>query len=449
MQKKSLFFRIFIPVTTLLVIWVLFYVSSVFLTENQKENLNYFPSNSLIKIRIDGKKIVEKTAGSLLFDYKEDKVLTQLDTLLNRMFKDTTQAKRMGINFLSDIGVFTDKQSDGLLLGLLVNVNNEKLFTSNVPKQLIDNQASYFKNGVGVIINYIPTTSGKSINIAKIAESILNSKSSNPFTSNSNKDVVMEVISSNSGNYKNPLGTGKLAIWIEDQEIKMEGKLDKPSTTSNNSNYTLRTNGLNISINAIDPTLNKTIASLLDKKGVKIPSIQSLSFNYRGVNLEEGGDQGFYVQPKMDILLNFEKEHNLDSTLSALDKLNAWGVKRTTNEIAIGTQKYTIKSVNSKTLFLGTNPESIRKSSPTELYKLEGDLGKLTDIKGASFILSFLEMMPPYAATKTLFSSIENSSIVVKKSNKSLDFKGSIRFKKDKHTLTEFVRFGLLLKGIQ
>ena len=58
-------------------------------------------------------------------------------------------------------------------------------------------------------------------------------------------------------------------------------------------------------------------------------------------------------------------------------------------------------------------------------------------------------MMPPYAATKTLFSSIENSTIVVKKSNKSLDFKGNIRFKKDKHTLTEFVRFGLLLKGIQ
>ena len=449
MQKKSLFFRIFIPLTTLLVVWVLFYISSVFLTENQNKNLSYFPTNSLIKIRIDGKKIVEKTAGSLLFDSKDEKVLTQLDTLLGRMFKDTTQAKKMGINFLSDIGIFTAKQKDGILLGFLVNVNNEKLFNSNVSKSIGQNQASYYKDGVGTIVQYIPMNLNGQTNISSIAQNILNKKGVNPFNTNENKDVIMEIISTNASNYKNPLGTGKLAIWIEDQKIKMEGNLDKPSTYSTDASYTLKTRGLNISINAVDPSWNRIIASLLEKQSIKIPEIKSLSFNYQGVNLEEGGDQGFYVQPKMDLLLNFKNAYNVDSTLSALDKLNGWGVKRTEKQVKVGTQVYSIKSIDSKTLFLGTNPQLIKKSSKTDLYKLEGDLGALTDIKGAGFIISFLEMMPPYSATKTLFGSIENSSIIVTQSKNSLDFKGSILFKKDKHALTEFVRFGLLLKGIQ
>jgi hypothetical protein len=105
--------------------------------------------------------------------------------------------------------------------------------------------------------------------------------------------------------------------------------------------------------------------------------------------------------------------------------------------------------LDQKTLFVGSNPSNVSAISPQNIYTLNGDLKSITSVKGAGFILSFLEVMPPFAASKQFFESVENTSFVMKQTNNKLTVDGKLKFKKDKFALTEIIRFGLLFNNIQ
>ena len=105
MQIQSRFKGLLAILISLLFIWGLFCICSLFLKSSINTNLKYFPKDAEITIRLDGKKLVENVAYDLLCVSKDQPVIDKLINYVTQESKDGN-VKKIGIDFLSEIGVF-------------------------------------------------------------------------------------------------------------------------------------------------------------------------------------------------------------------------------------------------------------------------------------------------------------------------------------------------------
>jgi len=449
MQNKIRNRRLILPILGIVALWCLVIFYYLLSKPSDTKNLEFLPKNAEIKLRVDIRRIAEKSTADLLFDSKDNSVISILDSLMQSTLQDTTNAKKMGIELLSNIGLFVDYTDNGAWFGVLLNLKNQEEFQKYLLKNPLIQKNSSYKDNTGAIVYFIDSNGKSTVNPKKYLTQLLKQKNENPFIKKVNSDVVAELISHKSSHSNYPYGDGYLAISIHDHDIAITGNLETKMKTQIQSKYSLSPKGLHLSYAGIPKSTWKQLDDFSRKNNFKIPLIESFSINYNGVFLEEGGDQGFYVQPSMDLLLTFHDSINQDSLLKPLYALKNWGVKKNSEGITIGSKKYIIKMLDQKTLFVGSNPSNVSATPPQNIYTLNGDLKSITSVKGAGFILSFLEVMPPFAASKQFFESVENTSFVMKQTNNKLTVDGKLKFKKDKFALTEIIRFGLLFNNIQ
>lgn len=449
MQNKIRNRRLILPLLGIIAMWCLVMVYYILSKPSDTQNLQYLPTNAEIKMRVDLRRIGEKSAADLLFDSKDKSVLSILDSLMQATLKDTSNTKKMGVELLSNVGLFVDYTEKGAWFGVLLNLKDKELFQQFINKNpTIQKNAAYNEN-VGGIAYFIPTNKKSSQDSKKYLSEIFKNKHDNPFTQKVDSDVVIELISKESSNANYPFGNGYMAISIHDHEISLAGELETRLNTPILAKHSLTPKGLHLSYSGIPKSTWKQLNEFSIKNNIRIPTVESFSMNYNGMNLEEGGDQGFYVQPSIDLLLTFHDTIQKDTLLKPLYGLKNWGVKENKEGITIGSKRYVIKTLDEKTIFIGTEPANISSNSPKTIYSLKGDLKTITSVKGAGFILSFLEVMPPFAASKQLFESLENTSFEMKQTKNKLTVEGSLKFKKNKFALTEIIRFGLLFNSIQ
>ena len=75
-------------------------------------------------------------------------------------------------------------------------------------------------------------------------------------------------------------------------------------------------------------------------------------------------------------------------------------------------------------------------------------MGDLLKINGSESISTFIEMIfPAFTSSQDFFKSIENTSIQIKQKGNQIKIKGKLKFKKNKYSYTECLRFMLALKG--
>ena len=98
MQTQSRFKGLLAILISLIFIWGLFYVSSLFLKSSINTNLAYFPEDAEITMRIDGKKLAKNVANDLLFSSKDQVVLDKLINYITQESKDGN-VKKIGIDF--------------------------------------------------------------------------------------------------------------------------------------------------------------------------------------------------------------------------------------------------------------------------------------------------------------------------------------------------------------
>jgi hypothetical protein len=182
----------------------------------------------------------------------------------------------------------------------------------------------------------------------------------------------------------------------------------------------------------------------------QLPKIKAISWNYQGLNIQEGGTHnlGFFVQPMTDMLIEFEKPFHLNKHIQYTENFDKWGIKTNSKGLLIGNQEYIVDSLSPTSYFIGKNASNLIKRNNPYLLNIEGDMSDLLKISGSESISTFVEMIfPAFTSSQDFFKSIENTSIQIEQKGTKIKIKGKLKFKKNKYSYTECLRFMLALKG--
>ena len=446
MQTQSRFKGLLAILISLLFIWGLFYVCSLFLKSSINTNLAYFPSDAEITMRIDGKKLVKNVANDVLFTSKDQVVLDKLINYITQESKDGS-VKKIGIDFLSEIGVFVKPIKNGKIIGVLVNLKSPKDFKENAPKITNTVVAISENDNVGVLISYLsPNEILTDTDLQKIANAILHKKTTNPFLNATSENALVEIKANNT-----TFGKGSITISEENNAFTFESTLQAKNSIPNNTTYCLKPSGLHVSCAMIPDNYLaafEQVFPILNKE--QFPKIKAISWNYQGLNIQEGGTHnlGFYVQPMTDMLIEFEKPFHLNKHIQYTENFDKWGIKTNKKGLVIGNQSYTIDSLSPTSYFIGVNASNLIKRKNPYLLNIEGDMEDLLKISGSESISTFVEMIfPAFTSSQDFFKSIENTSIQIEQKGTKIKIKGKLKFKKNKYSYTECLRFMLALKG--
>lgn len=446
MQTQSRFKGLLAILISLLFIWSLFYVSSFFLGSSTNENLEYLPKDAELIAHLDAKRVFKNAASELVFT-SQDKVV--LDKLINYITEESKDGnvKKIGIDFLSEIGVFVKPIKNGKIIGVLVNLKSPKDFKENAPKITNTIVAISENENVGVIISYLsPNEILSDSDLQKIANAILHKKTSNPFLNATSDNAFVEIKANNI-----TFGKGSITISEEKNAFIFESTLQAKKGIPNNTTYCLKPSGLHVSCAMIpDDYLAafEQVFPILNKD--QFPKIKAISWNYQGLNIQEGGTHnlGFFVQPMTDMLIEFEKPFHLNKHIQYKENFDKWGIKTNKKGLLIGNQPYIIDSLSPTSFFIGLNASNLIKRKNPYLLNIEGDLEDLLKISGSESISTFVEMIfPAFTSSQDFFKSIENTSIQIEQKGTKIKIKGKLKFKKNKYSYTECLRFMLALKG--
>lgn len=446
MQIQSRFKGLLAILVSLLFIWGLFYISSLFLKSSVNTNLKYFPKDAEITIRLDGKKLVENVAYDLLCVSKDQPVIDKLINYVTQESKDGN-VKKIGIDFLSEIGVFVKPVKNGKIIGVLVNLNDPNEFKENAPKITNTVVAISENDNVGVLISYLsPNEILTNSDLQKIANAIILKKTTNPFLNSTSENALVEIKANNT-----KFGKGSIAISEENNAFTFESNLQAKNVIPNNTTYCLKPSGLHVSCAMIPDnylSVFEQLFPLINKE--QLPKIKAISWNYQGLNIQEGGahNLGFFVQPLTDMLIEFEKPFHLNKHIQYTENFDKWGIKTNLKGLTIGNQKYIVDSLSPTSYFIGIHANNLIKRENPYLLNIEGDMGDLLKINGSESISTFIEMIfPAFTSSQDFFKSIENTSIQIKQKGNQIKIKGKLKFKKNKYSYTECLRFMLALKG--
>ncbi len=445
MQKQSRTKGLLLTFISLLFIWGLFYISSLLLKSSKNSNLRCIPENSEILIRIDGKKLIKNTAYNFLVESKDQQVLDKIINFITKV--ENRETKQLGIDFLSEIGIFVQPLKNGKLLGILVNLNSPSLFEEN-GRNIIDASTTIIrKDDIGLILNYLtPNEIISQAELQKIGSKILSNNNNKSFENQLKKDLLFE-IKSNNPEY----GKGTIEISGINNEFIIESNLKASKHNTNNSTYCLKPNGLHVSCAMIPDNYVAAFEQLFPiSNKEKLPKIKNISWNYQGMNIQEGGSHnlGFFVQPMTDMLIEFDKPFHLNKHVNFTENFKKWGIQTNIKGMVIGKQNYIVDSLSPTTYFIGINSDNLIKKQNPYLLNIEGDINTLLKISGSESITTFVDMIfPAFTTSQDFFKTIENTSIQVKQTGEKIHIKGKLKFKKGKFSYTECLRFILALKG--
>lgn len=428
MQNKAAIPKLFFSLISVSIIICLWILSYYFFSEPNRKNLDYIPNNASIKIRINGKSLIGKSIKNICFDKKDEKLLTQIDTLLHKILR--TEVENTGIDFLSEIGVFMINNNQTPNFFITLNLENKEQFSRFASKTNLKNYL-IIKSSKVVIIQ-IDRNKNDEILISQFSTT----KNAYRFNDEDFKNdlTVSGKISASSPSFK-------LNANINKENIILNGKLNQKLTRSN-ENFTLSKNGFNITINE-NFLIKKISEFLINISGYK-NQITKLETNYRGIALTEDGSP-YYAEPDFDLLITYKNKVNQDSVLNFINRYNELGIKYSNQKLTMGNSKYTLEKLDENQLFIGKKRSNILNTKNLYSIEINGSPEFITKINAPEYITSFFEMMTPFAASKSFLTSIKNIKFAVK--NKSIETE--IKFKKDKNAYQEAVKAFLILKGIQ
>jgi len=447
--KKLAFFRKFISVLfLLLLIWGGYYLATLSLQRHVNENLDYIPENAVFAARVDGSSVL-KTAISSIVLSEDEAILKLINASFERKGKTKDQDKKLGIDFNSDIILFTSPLNNNLVFGVLLNLKNKKRFTSNIPNFLSESQSFATTGNIGLILTErpikgtIPLTSDElKIQAARMLskksefelDKIFEDEQEDCFVKTwSNKGFIQETdIISNSN----------LTFHLNDQQLVIKGDLKLRDEDYGQLKHELKPKGLHFSSLLISESINDSLRLFLESLNIDRTNVQGISFNYYETTLVE--EPSFFIVPKFDALISLTEKYSIRQMLDSLE--NQGIIKVADNKrFVYGASVFYYKQLDSTTVFIGSSPdiEYIPYDSKY-LFKLEGGLSHLTTVKGKGLMRVLLEAIPLFSASKELSRKVESINFtIVHEKGKPAKLEGTLKFKDEYYALTELLKFAL------
>lgn len=446
MKNKNVLKKIVAPFILIASLWVIVILIQFLTVKNSNENINNsIPHNANFVIKLDAKSILNESAIQLLFEAKDQDVLTKMNEKLS---EPREQNLKIGVDFLSEIIAFSINNKKNLVKGICLNINNKKEFSENISSYLKSDQFFYLNNSKGYVFSPSVKMNQQEID-AFISKEIL-STSAKKITLNKNNANEIQFISNGEVFGENTIfKSSEISINAVKNNIILVGDLiksKKQTKSLNNIDYQINENkkSFHFSSGVIPNTIQDTLDFFLNKIDLNLPEIKTISFNYSGLEMGEA-----MMLPNINLIVQFHDEVSISTFLtneSIVTKLEAQ-VKE--NTLKIENKIYYFTQINSNTISIGTDKNITYTKAKETVLNTNGNLASLFEIKNGGMFVSFLEGIPVYKAPKTLFNASEDFNLTIKEMNKnSYKLKGNLTFKEGHYSMNEMIKFMLEIQAI-
>ncbi len=440
-------------VVLLVFLWAAFLITQLISKAPEHKNEYFIPETATFAVKLDSRKLVNKALFTLLFEGRDEKIVEKIRELLS---KPRESKKDIGVNMLSDAVVFATPFKNGKLLVVSLNLSNPSDFEANIPEHLTEKQVVEVIDNVGFILTFISNDGSNSIDKRELSAYF--EKNISPLNENTTSRFTGEI---KDGSFLQSYTKGDLfgketyfnssnsQFYLAENGIDLSSDL----TLSNNHKNKIkaahkilipRYGNFHFSSGIVPPSLQDSLTSLAGRLGLKLPALKSVSINYGGINIQSN-DDGMTVLPEIDLLLEFKSAFTVEDLFKQDTILKKIGAKFENKIFKIGGKRYYYEQIDAKTISISSSESTaVIINKKQELFAVKGNLSSLLKIEGGGMIVSLLDMVPAYKASKELFTNIDDINITLKKSkgNKA-KMQGSILFKKDHFVMNEMLKFAL------
>ncbi len=433
MRFLTKFYTVVLVIVISVLFIIMFVIKDFVLMMDENANLKYIPNNAFFAARINTSELIKLSTEQLLTTQD-----AEIKEQLKKLDLSSGDQTFNGINFTSNVYMFIIPFENEYVEGFLFNLTDDNLFEQFYLK---DNKyAGAANKEVGIIfLRDLKTLSTGQLNnlldIAKqIAEKEQNSKTQINFP---NSNAIISTWSTDvSGGlpYSN-----NLDLNFQTDKITLNGIFRSQTDMSEGWNY-LKRKGISFHTSLIPGSINDTINKLyksLEKNDSIV--IKSISLNYEGVNFEQSDKLS--IVPKMELLVNFQKEVNKDSLLQPLERNKLIQLSDSNrfifNEIAF---TVTQSEPNQLLIYTGNFPSQIEVRN--ELLEFSGDPSLLFKVGGNSPYGQFLNFIPLFRGGRQLTEATEYVNLKIRPGDKGLhQVDGVMQFKKGKSPILELIKF--------
>lgn len=437
MRRKSSIFKL----VTVLVL-TLFFIGGLLVIQWIRPTINKdqipVPEKYNWLVHMDAANFWKKEVYTVLFEAKDIVFLNQLRTLVEEKLNDNaTEKYPLAISLNSTITIVQFDYHKKQYAAIYFDVSDTEKFITNSQHIITNQQVSgkYGKKGI-ILTSLTPDNSKTNCNHA--LHFLLHSKE----TSLKSYQKTSIQLSVNTEDVK-----GKLVMQLVDKSIRFNGNISLFKKIQSN-NYSLKSTGFTIQTNYIPSRINQLVANYTNKKLHSLPEIKSCRIDYMGLQLADEKPglmavMGYVPIPKMNALISFKES----VTVAQITSLFPESVRERNDLLNFGSVSYTLKQLDSTTLFVGCDPSVVLNQKEKSLVTLTGDLRELIKVDGNAFIAGFIQNMPPVQATSDFIKSIKTSSLRIDptahKNNFSIN--GSITFNSEKQAINECAKLGFSL----
>ena len=434
MKKLNFSLRLIAVFMVLAFLWCVLFVLQFIYGEPSNANRNFIPASAHAVVCIDGH-LALKTIFSDLITFDDQELIDELSTTQ----VDTKRAE-LGIDFNSEIYLFSIENDNSTFNGALFNLLDEDAFRSSFEKF---NSASVEINGsVGLLL--MSSTDGIPKQALKqIGKSIIQSENALYETSLSEDKLVSSLITVWTKDRNSKLATwSAFNISMNKSNIFVKGNFYRASQHTGEQFRQLVANpsSFHISMTDFPEMLNVEMLNEL----TKTPKLAGISMNYNSVKIVQ--EPSFSLVPNADFILDFSGETSIQTFLKELE-IDSTIIDRTNSTFEHLETTFHYHQLSPVSLYIGRNPyDSNTIIASTDAIVLKGNPSVFAKIEGSEFLMRLMNIFPLYRAGKGLAYSINDVDVKVSK-NSSDNYKidGKIKFEEKRVASIELLLF--LLQG--
>ncbi|MGV3630340.1 MAG: hypothetical protein ACO1O6_04000 [Bacteroidota bacterium] len=428
----------------ILILWCGLFFYAAILNKSNRDISRLVPADANFIFKVNMKEFVKSSAYSLIFHSKDQALLNAFEIYLDKQRKGE-QANRFGVDFTQDLTIFGKNYKGGEVYVMVFNLFNPKDFEENTKPLLTDKQTLLRKDNIGIVLTYFGkakvTTSELDLFLAKLEFG--DGKKDTPVAS---QEFINLALSDFKVNEKIHVEKGEIRSRVDENRMIVDGEFTTKTKSYEVSRWTLIPNGLHIENSLISNAMQDTMQKYLQQIGISIDQVDRISMNYYGTEIQET-EKGILFTPIFDLLLTFKKEYSVQKMFGDFHFLEELGFEKENNIIHAGKLDYYIDSVDHHTFFIGNQLKQVVHRRSKNLFSVSGDISNLTSVKGGGFISSFIEMLPPFKASKNLFKNLRTVDFEAVPTGDKVKVTGQMTFTDNAYLYNEFLRFFLTLKG--
>lgn len=388
------------------------------------------PKNCSFFITLDANNLISNSFESIFIDAKDKEFIDHLVQFIKSGRPTEERRKDPGINFKGLFSYFQDEFEGKSIEGFVVPILSAHKFEKHIRDWFSDEISFKIIDQNAIIVS----STSKNASLEKYLKTV--SFHENSVESANHTELLQfsrqkELLFSNFS-VKNL----KLLLNEKKNETEIEGTFKvKNYSFVEYTHKRLKANGFALYSTILPKGLDSALTSI---SAYPAPTIASLSINYYGLELVNLS-KGITPVPKVDLLINFSKDHKL-THIQVLSLLDSLGYEKEFVEERLNQGKLYLTIEENSILLAQDKDAKISKVESNLLFSSEGDLAELLSVSGNNLVTAMLEMNNVYGASKRFIAATEKVNIIVTGTKGNGHITGTLKFKENKELLVEGLR---------